>query len=1632
MLGKRSFVTQALVALAAVILFSGCPGDVGLTLLVSPDKLDFGTTENVLTLKASKNFSGSTLQPVIAKASASWIIPQACADTADQCFSGGPIDDIEIPVRVDRAQMTLGTNRGYVYLEGGGASSEKVEVIAYDLIQTDFSAATRTPAVGRSVQFTDLSVSSDEAGAITRRLWDFGDGTTSPATNPAHIYTTAGEYTVTLTVWAGTHTESLARPAFITAGNTPPVVDFEASATTITERDEVTFYDLSTSSAAPIVERVWDFGDGHTSTEARPTVQYSTPGLYTISLTVTTSLGASDTETKTNYIIVQQAVAPKANFALSQVSPYVLVSVQFTDLSDPGTAPILNWVWEFGDEVISTEQNPSHIYKSVGDFEVKLTVITEHGYDSKTVSISVVDKPPTAAFSVDDTNPSTNAKVQFTDASLAGISSAGTAVVDQWWWNFGDGGTSREQNPTHKYTREGTYTVTLKVGSSALPADVTDTEVKTDYIQVFAPPVPAFAVLTESPFTKDTLEFTNKTTAGTETAITYQWDFGDGTDVVTGETPTHVYSSPGTYEITMTATTPTRSAKTAQSIVVDARPSPAFSATPTSGITVDPVQFTDETPTAHVRPVETRLWSFGDGGISTAANPTHTYAAVGQYTVSLKITYSHSVSHDIFTATVTKTNYITITLPTAPTASFSVDATCATPGQLVTFTDASEAGSAGSIASYLWDFGDGTSSVAANPTHSYTKVGDYSVTLTVTTSSHYAPYNTASVTQTDLINCHHETTDLDTYVAAADPSYAYSVVDSATETADLGSLGTVDVDVHVVALTSQTWRSTADYRVVGTNSATWQHYMTVVAPHVEEGAKISNNTALLFIDGGGNGGSPPAPGDTDKVLWQMAAATDSVVIDLKQVPNESVEFVDEAGLRTRSEDEIISRTYDKWLDGYSNGDAHADYYNWPLLLPMVKSAVRAMDTVQDMYTTSVLPPATGTQSSVGKFVVSGGSKRGWTTWLTGAFEQGPLGQKRVAAIAPIVIDILNMPKQLEHHRKAYGYWSPAIYPYAQEQVFDRFADIHPQHAAGLELLEVVDPFKYRCRLEDTPKYLMNSSGDQFFLPDAAQWYFDKLGGEKYVNYIPNSSHGLDGFDDLTDITNPIAGLASFYASVITGTSRPDFTWTFNDDGSISVDITSGTISAVTLWSSTNTTGRDFRYDKGHTWSSRMLTATSKGHYKGSITAPTTGYAAFFLQLKFVSGLPAPASLFPYYFTTPIRVLPENADGTNKYPEFNGTRQTLGSGVDSVPMVVVYGTPEEMGKQYGSLMSTEINANIPAFLAAAQAKYPAMTNSALDAAWDAIAAAYDPSSDGTMSRFEEELIGVAEGAGLYDASTPAVSDGLLMLRRANMVPVLATMADGLSVGSTRSAAVNGYTYQACSLNWALDLGLQDYPCIVLYVPDLAMGFPHANVTFAGLVGALTGINIAGVALSGVQDPAVAGDPGPAALVGKHYSTLLRDVLYDSRNSRTALNTFFLNEQFHRQHIVISDGRYLRQNFKVITGLAGFQPFIEDDPADEYAPHTVPYTVYAGPESGAVTGSSDGPAISLLNTAYGIIGTDVLEQVCSLFSSSTNNLLTVVYEEPDDDLVLNLHVAYANGSQPATARQIVTVNLQDYLP
>lgn len=426
-------------------------------------------------------------------------------------------------------------------------------------------------------------------------------------------------------------------------------------------------------------------------------------------------------------------------------------------------------------------------------------------------------------------------------------------------------------------------------------------------------------------------------------------------------------------------------------------------------------------------------------------------------------------------------------------------------------------------------------------------------------------------------------TALDRYVAAADPSFTWKAVREIP--AGDGLTATL------IDLTSQRWLSEAEVE-----RPLWTHWMIVIRP-----ATVRSDIGFLFISGGSLDRDPPARATA--WLAEMARDTGTVVAELRLVPNQPVVFKDDPAHKPRTEDDFIAYTWDHFL---KTGDDR-----WPARLPMTKSAVRAMDAVT-AFTTS---PAGGGRA-VQRFVVSGASKRGWTTWTTAAVD------RRVIAIAPAVIDVLNIVPSFTHHWQAYGAWSDAVKDYVDQKVLDRLYT--PEFKA---LMRIEEPYEYRDRLT-MPKLIMNASGDQFFLPDSSQFYVRDLRGETHLRYVPNADHSLGNSDALESVH-------AFYAAIASGTPRPAITWTFERDGSIKV-VSRTRPEQVKLWQATNPGARSFRLDQiGRRYTSTDLTLAGPNTWVARVPSPEKGWTAFFVELTFPSG-----GAHPFKETTGVRVLPD--------------------------------------------------------------------------------------------------------------------------------------------------------------------------------------------------------------------------------------------------------------------------------------------------------------------------------------------------------------------------------------------------------
>lgn len=398
-------------------------------------------------------------------------------------------------------------------------------------------------------------------------------------------------------------------------------------------------------------------------------------------------------------------------------------------------------------------------------------------------------------------------------------------------------------------------------------------------------------------------------------------------------------------------------------------------------------------------------------------------------------------------------------------------------------------------------------------------------------------------------------TALTGYLSNGDPTYKWELKDSY-------SLG--KVKAYSLLLTSQQW-----------HEYIWTHQLTILVPD-----EAPFEGALLFITGGSNQkGLPNWNGrddDFNKAMGAVALKNKGIVAVLRQTPNQPL-------VGDLTEDALISYTLHKFKE---DGD-----YSWPLLFPMVKSAVRAMDAIQEFSSREL-------DKTINKFVVSGASKRGWTTWLTGASD------KRVAAIAPMVIDILNMPVNLDYQVEMWKDYSVQIEDYVKLGI--------PQTTGtdqGRAITAMVDPYSYRKKLT-MPKMIFMGTNDEYWTVDAIKHYIDSIPGQNFIHYVPNAGHGLG------DKQQALAGLSAFFGQTISGRSYPKLEWEIqqNKKGlTIKVNTTPEQLVDAILWS-TDSEDTDFRDEH---WSGKSLGLKKKRDVVSAVMPfPQSGYRAFYLDLKY--------------------------------------------------------------------------------------------------------------------------------------------------------------------------------------------------------------------------------------------------------------------------------------------------------------------------------------------------------------------------------------------------------------------------------
>ncbi len=397
-------------------------------------------------------------------------------------------------------------------------------------------------------------------------------------------------------------------------------------------------------------------------------------------------------------------------------------------------------------------------------------------------------------------------------------------------------------------------------------------------------------------------------------------------------------------------------------------------------------------------------------------------------------------------------------------------------------------------------------------------------------------------------------TALQSYLHNSDQSFKWEVQDKSK--AD-------DVTLYRILFTSQQWRGIS-----------WNHELTVMVPD-----NLKYNDALLFITGGSvKNGKPDIHEWTEELttaLSQLAKTNRTIVAIVWQIPNQPL-------YDDLDEDALISFTLHNYLNDHD--------FTWPLLFPMTKSAVRAMDVVQQFAKKEV-------KRKVNHFIVSGASKRGWTTWLTGA------NDSRVKAIGPMVIDVLNMPVNIDYQKVVWGDYSIEINDYVKLGLAQQLGT-----PGGDDLVKMIDPYSYRKTLT-MPKMIFMGTNDPYWPVDAVKNYIDDIPGDNHICYTPNAGHGLG------DQIKAMATLSAFVGTTVTNGKYPVCNYSVSEEnGTITLKIiaTPELLDDAILWSA-NSIDQDFRDE---TWSDTSLNPANRAEITVGIKYPESGFKAFYVDLKY--------------------------------------------------------------------------------------------------------------------------------------------------------------------------------------------------------------------------------------------------------------------------------------------------------------------------------------------------------------------------------------------------------------------------------
>ncbi|MCB0209578.1 MAG: PKD domain-containing protein [Anaerolineae bacterium] len=654
---------------------------------------------------------------------------------------------------------------------------------------------------GQEVIF-DGSASTSK-NQIVSWAWDFGDGSGANGPRVPHVFTRPANkgdvvaYNVRLTVTDQNGLENTATH-LITLLDPPPSTDPPKAAISGPSSTEVgqaiTFDGSGSQSSNPIASYNWDFGDGNTATGAQVNHTYTASGDFTVVLAVTDDQGQTGSASRQVQVNSQPAPDPLVARISGPTQGQVNQALAFDAQSSTSAAPLNDIQWDFGDgSATSGSLVINHVYTAPGNYQVLLTLVNELGQSNTTAQAVTISEPPPAntppqpSVQADQTTAQAGDTVSF-DASATQSASP----IVSYAWDFGDGATGSGQLINHTYAQPGDYTVTLTVTDQDSQSGSATLSVT---INPVAQPDPLTANITGPTGGQvgDQLTFDAQSSSSAAPLTAIQWDFGDGTTAGSSLVVNHTYQQAGDYTVELTLENDlNQSDTTSMQITID--PAPATILPAPSTPVVQPAQ----PPVAQINgpdqaqigdailfdggysqadtPIVSYQWGFGDGQTASGMGATHVYATGGIYNVTLTVTDQNGLSgtdsYDIeIAAGSSRPAPQPTTAPDEPTPTAApTPESAATPtpepsqpqpatpplaaidapaqaqaGKPVSMSGQASSPGSGSIDTYQWGFGDGSSDTGQNVTYIYQTQGNYQITLTVIDENGLSDTTTASI-----------------------------------------------------------------------------------------------------------------------------------------------------------------------------------------------------------------------------------------------------------------------------------------------------------------------------------------------------------------------------------------------------------------------------------------------------------------------------------------------------------------------------------------------------------------------------------------------------------------------------------------------------------------------------------------------------------------------------------------------------------------------------------------------------------------------------------------------------------------------------------------------------------------------